>query len=185
MLDGELFAFMDTFRDLQRVFPKRLDEHEQARIGGDYFKALRRFPLRQVQDGAEVWIQRGKYFPKPAEWIDAIPRPGAVVRDVPTLSEADARDYQHAERLGYEGPTCRCGECIAAGVTEKPLRFVPEISADGRDRLVRIGERTVTAGHWAHGQELARWYQARADFWNRCHELGLTSIAKELARAGR
>lgn len=52
-------------------------------------------------------------------------------------------------------------------------QLVPDADRDERDVRVREGNRIVTAGHWAHGAELARWYQARGDFWNRCYELGL------------
>lgn len=177
-----MFAFMDTFRGLLRIFPKRLDEHDQQHMGASYFKTLRKYPLAQIQAGAEGWIQRGKYFPKPAEWIDAIPRERQRAVELQTLSDEDGRAHRRAEALCYEDAPCHCRECRAAGVTDRPLRYVPEVNEDGSDRKALDGDRTVTVGHWAHGAELARWYEARADFWNRCHELGLTSVAKELAK---
>lgn len=166
MTDAELFAFTDVCKDLMRVFPKRLEEFEKAQLHRDYFKALRRFSVSQVQAGAEAWMQRGKYFPKPAEWIDSIPKqaPTALV-DVPAMSPMEAREYQRAERLRYEDQPCGCRDCVAAQVSEKPVRFVPEFTADDRERKVRDGERIVTAGHWAHGTELARYYKAKADFY--------------------
>lgn len=185
MTDSEVFAFMDVFRGLERVFPKRLEEHERQRLGADYFRTLRKFPLPQVAAGAEVWLQRGKYFPKPAEWLDAIPRQRAVVAELPAIAARELADLRRAESLGYEDVPCACAECRAADVTEKPIRFVPDITADGTERKALDGERTVTLGHWAHGYELARWYQARADFWERCHALGLTSVAKELKKQQR
>ena len=166
MNDGELFAFVDVFRGVQRVFGKRVQDHEEGQMHRDYFKALRRFTIDQVKAGAEAWTQRGKYFPKPAEWIDAIPRREAPTVNVPALSEQDARDYARAEQLRYEGSPCTCRECVQAGMAERATRFVPEF-VDDHARLVRFGERIVTAGHWAHGFELARWYQARADFYNK------------------
>lgn len=166
MTDAEVFAFSDVFKGLERVFPKRLEEHERAHLHREYFKAMRRFPLNQVQAGAEAWVSRGKYFPKPAEWIDAIPKASAQATvDLPALNESEARAYEQAERMRYEGRCCSCRECVEADVTEKPTRFVPEFDAEDREVRVRCGERIVVAGHWAHGQELARWYQARGDFY--------------------
>lgn len=166
MTDGELFRFVDVWNDLARVFPKRLDDHEKQQMQRDYFRAMRRFPLSQIEAGAEVWIQRGKYFPKPAEWMDAIPKQSAVVTlDVPAMSEGESRAYQRAEAMRYEDQPCGCPKCREAEVTDKPLRFVPEFTPDDRERKVRDGERVVTAGHWAHGYELARWYEARANFY--------------------
>jgi len=170
--DAELFPFMDTFRSVQRVFPLRGDEHEIRDVGASYFKAFRRFGLKDIQAGADRWIEQGKRFPKPAEWIDAIPR-RVRVAEIVALSDEAGRDYERAERLRYEDAPCHCRECVEAGVNEKPLRFVPETNHDGTDRRVRIGDRVVVAGHWAHGSELARWYQGRADFYNRCLELGI------------
>jgi len=184
MTDAEMFVFVDAFKGLLRVFPKRLEEHEQAQMHRDYFKALRRYTVQQVQAGAEAWMQRGKYFPKPAEWIDAIPRRQPAAVEVSELSAVEAREWVDAERRGVEGEACGCVACRAAGI-DKPTRFVPEFNADDTDRRAQLGQRLVTRGHWAHGVELARWYRARADFWETCHARGLTSVAKELAKAAR
>lgn len=166
MNEAEMFTFMDVVRGLLRVFPKRLDDIEQQRMSTDYFKALRKFTLPQVQAGADAWVLRGKFFPKPAEWIDAIPRRTTVAVDIPALSDAECADYHRAEKLRYDDAPCRCLRCREAGMTEKALRFVPEANQDGTNRQARDGERIVTAGHWAHGHELARWYEAKAAFYN-------------------
>lgn len=165
-----MFPFMDTFRNLQRVFPLRGDEHDLSQVGGAYFKALRRFPLERVQAGAEVWMQQGKRFPKPAEWIDSIPRQKAVV-ELPTLSSAQAAEYLRAEGKRYEDARCGCAACVKAGVSEQPLRFVPDYLDDGRDAQAMLGDRIVTTGHWAHGDELKGYYAARNAFWYRMFEL--------------
>lgn len=165
MMDSELTPFIAVCNDLMRVFPKRMDDHDKNQLHRDYFKALRRFSFGQVEHGAEAWMQRGKFFPKPAEWIDAIPQRKEQAIEYPAMSEQDARDYRHAELLRYEDAPCHCRECVGADVTEKPLRFVPDVSADGGERKVRDGDRVVVAGHWAHGNELRRWYVARANFY--------------------
>lgn len=170
MTDVDLFAFMDAFRGLQRVFPKRLDDLQTTQLGQSYFKALRRFPLSQVQAGADAWIQRGKFFPKPAEWMDAIPRARTTQPAIPELSALEASDYLAAERRRYDGEPCGCPACRSAGVDHRPTRFVPEFDAiTGLDLRARIGERVVVRGHWAHGDELARWYAAKEKFWREAH----------------
>lgn len=165
MMDSELFAFMDVFRGLQRVFPKRLDEHEISQMGGAYFKAMRRFPINAVQAGADTWTQRGKFFPKPAEWMDAIPRAAQPQAERAELSVSDAAEYRDAEQRRYEGEPCRCSACRTAGVDHRFLRFVPDVDANGQDLQAKLGDRIVVCGHWAHGEELRRWYAAKEAFW--------------------
>ena len=165
MSDAEVFQFNDVFKGLSRVFPKRLQEHELQQMSGEYFRAMKHFTLTQVKAGADAWRQRGKFFPKPVEWMESIPRGREAVK-LPMLSDEEARDYRRAESLRYEDRPCSCAACRAASVSDRPLRFVPTVNGDGTERQARIGDRTVIAGHWAHGQELARWYQAKADFYN-------------------
>lgn len=180
MTDAEMFSFMDTFRSLTRVFPLRGDEHEIRDVGASYFRAMRRFPLRAIQDGAEGWILHGKRFPKPAEWIESIPKRAVAPVEVAALSEEAMATYLRAEGLRYEDRPCTCRACVAAGVSEKPLRFVPEVDATGADAKALIGERTVVAGHWAHGEELAGYYRAKNAFWTRMLELfGADTPAKQ------
>lgn len=181
-MDSEMFSFVGLCNALMRVFPKRIEEYEKAQLHRDYFKALRHVPYTQIEAGAEAWIQRGKYFPKPAEWLHAIPTPAKTCTEAMPLSDVEARDYRHAVDVKYEDVPCHCPECASAHVTDKPIRFVPEFSADGTDRRVVLDGRIVTAGHWAHGAELARWWQARAAFWSLVRERKLTSTVKELTR---
>lgn len=164
MTNADLPPFMDTFHNVRRIFPLRGEDHELRHVGTSYFNAMRRFPLSAVQAGAEVWLQQGKRFPKPAEWIESIP-PRRQVAEVHALSDADAIAHMQAERLGYEDAPCHCEPCQRAGVTDQPLRYVPDVEADGRDRKALIGERVVTTGHWAHGEELAGYYRAKLAFW--------------------
>lgn len=165
MTDAEIFPFMATMRDVVRVFPIRGGDEDLQQLGASYFKALRRYPLAMVQDGAQRVIERNKHFPKPAEWLDAIPRATATATVEP-LSAFDADEWQAAERGRWEQPACRCAECRDAGVTGRPMRFVPNTDATGADVRGLIGERTVTRGHWIHGHDLARWYAAKEQFWS-------------------
>lgn len=167
MTDSQVPEFMEVLRGVTRVFPIRGDDRDVQQLGAAYFKALRRYPLSMVTAGAEVCIQRGKHFPKPAEWLANIPRPSASSVPVPVLSEREAQEYHRAERLKYEDAPCGCFDCQHAGVSEKPLRFVPEFTPEDTDRKVRdsLKDRIVTAGHWAHGLELAGYYRSKAKFY--------------------
>lgn len=164
MTDAELFEFMSIFRTLMKVFPKKTDEEGVTAIGQVYFKALKRFSLGQIQTGADNYAMRGKYFPKPAEWAEAIPRL-AEGAEISQLSYADSAIWLEAERLRLDGEPCHCGACREAGVDHRLVRFVPEDTADGRSVRARIGDRVVVRGHWAHGFELKRWYAAKEQFW--------------------
>jgi hypothetical protein len=170
MMDEDLSAFMDTFHAVQRIFPLRGEAHELQLVGASYFKALRRYPLSAVQAGAEVWLQRGKRFPRPAEWIESIP-PRNTAPGLKQLSELDAANYRRAEQLRYEDAPCGCSSCKAAGVSDKPLRFVPEFDEYDRDAHALLGERVITTGHWAHGAELAGYYRAKAEFYAKVHAM--------------
>jgi hypothetical protein len=171
--EGDIFPFMETFRSVTRVFPLRGEEHEIRDVGASYFKAMRRRSLPEVQAGADVWMSRGKKFPKPAEWLESIPS-STLRPESKSLSDDEAHAWLQAEQSRWEGIVCGCRSCVAAGITEfQPLRFVPEVDASGHDRKALIGERSVTMGHWAHGQELADWYTAKRGFYEQCAGLKL------------
>jgi len=160
MTEVELFEFNVVFADLRRVFPIRADESDARQLIASYFAAFRRFPLARVKAGAEAWIAHGKRFPRPAEWIEAMPQP-TVQAAVGELSADEADVWLEAERRRWEGRPCSCPACRQAGVSRRPIRFVPEFDADDADVRGRIGDRVITRGHWAHGDELARWYAAK------------------------
>jgi hypothetical protein len=164
--DVDLGAFMSIFRGLIKMFPKRGDEDEITDLAHAYFAAFRRFSIAQLQAGADVWKLRGKFFPKPAEWIECIPRSAGASVALSPLSAVDAAEHLDAERRSYEADPCGCRRCVGAGVSHRFLRFVPEEDEQGRDARGLIGERVVTRGHWAHGDELARFYVARERFWS-------------------
>lgn len=172
MIDADLTEFNQVFEDVRRVFPLRSDELETRQLVTAYFAALRRFPLSRVRDGAESCIAFGKRFPRPVEWRDAIPEPGAGAQ-LPELTVLEASDYAAAERRGFEGEPCGCLACREAGVEHRFTRFVPDEDRDGQIVKARIGDRVVTRGHWAHGFELHRWYLARDRFWETCRTLGV------------
>jgi hypothetical protein len=170
VIDVDMVPFAAIFSGLTKVFKLRGDREDIADIRNAYFKALRRFDLRAIQCGADRCAQQLKYFPKPVEWIEAIPRrdPGPELFQ---MNAEQAHEWRRAEALRWEDRPCLCHACKTAGVHEKPLRFVPEFTDDDRDRKVKLDDRIVTAGHWAHGDELARWYQAKGDFYEKFYAL--------------
>lgn len=178
MMDVDLFEFNLVFSDVRRVFPLRADDTETKQLMNSYFQAFRRYPLGQVRAGAESWVAHGKRFPKPAEWIDAIPRAGVGQR-LPELTALEASDYQAAEARAYDGDPCWCVACREAGVDHRFLRFVPDTDREGIVIKARIGDRQVYRGHWAHGFELHRWYQARDQFWADVKAKGLMTSAQQ------
>lgn len=182
MIDADSGAFMAEFHDLRRIFPLRGDAHELQQIGLLYFKVLRKFPLSAVAAGKAVWVERGKRFPKPAEWRESIP-PRPVAATILPLTGQARLDYLRAETLKYEDDPCRCLLCKAAGVDHRFLRFVPDLDEDDRDVRVQIDDRIVTRGHWAHGEELRRWYAARDAFWATADALGLRTKADKAKAA--
>ena len=170
MTDSDLFPFLAVFRTLLKVFPRRMDDSDATELGKEYFKALRRFHLDQVQAGSDAWVQRGKFFPKPGEWASVIPRLSPTVGLEP-LDRFEMAEYLAADARHFDGDPCGCSLCRAAGVEHRLLRYVPNARPDGREDRGKIGDREVVRGHWAHGEELNRWYAARDRFWLEFGEL--------------
>ena len=171
MTQADYGAFMDEFRRLQITLDpyKRLPQETTARAEA-YFHVLKKYQLHEVIAKADRWLATEDKFPKPAQWAGVIANRRTVAADVPQMSADDVREYRRAEALHYEDAPCGCPECKTSAVSEKCRRFVPEFNADGTDRKVKDGDRIVTAGHWAHGVELARWYHAKADFYDKFYQ---------------
>lgn len=150
------------FLKLRNVFNMRGDKADVREAMQEYFRVLRHFSLRQVEAAADAWVTRWTRFPKPAEWLDAIPRQQAA--GLYPMPEDEALAFLHAQREGWEDEPCGCHDCRLAGVTHRMLRYVPDTDVDDRDVRMALGDRVVTRGHWAHGTELARFYAARDAF---------------------
>lgn len=157
-------AFVEIFMNLRRVFNMRAAGADELReIADGYLKAMRRFSIAQVRAAAEKIIETSEHFPKPAQWIRAIPSPQNV--GVLPMMEPDATEHKRAIQLGYEDDPCGCHECKAAEVSHRMLRYVPETDSDDRDLRMVLDGKAVVKGHWAHGEELKRWYAARDAFF--------------------
>jgi hypothetical protein len=159
MTDHDLGAFTQVFQLLRGTFALRGESAEIHQQIAVYFRILRRYPLSAVEAGAATWMEKGSRFPKPVDWIGAIPRRETIA--LLEMPPEEAREHLHAKSLHYEDAPCHCVLCKGAGVDHRFLRYVPDIDRDGRDARMRLGDTVVTRGHWAHGEELARWYDAR------------------------
>lgn len=163
MTDHDSQAFGVLFLKLRNVFNMRSDKADVREAMGVYFGVLRRYPLPTVEAGADAWIEKGTRFPKPAEWLNAIPK--AARAGVLVMSEVEAREHRHAMDLHYQDEPCACHLCKTAGVSHRFLRYVPDTDEDDRDVRMELDGKTVARGHWAHGLELQRWYAARDAFY--------------------
>jgi hypothetical protein len=127
-------------------------------------------------------------FPKPAEWLQALPVPPAAAAhaDTRVMGTPERLEYVRAEALRYEDAPCGCLLCQEAAVTHRPLRFVPDEILGVLDKaLDTVRNRIVVTGHWAHGEELARWYVARDAFFACAPRRGPMARALALIGGGR
>lgn len=168
MTDADVFPFNALTKRLGTMLGKRTDFDDFKQLTSGYFRALRHYDLADLERGADAWIARETRFPKAAEWAAAIPPKASAAR---VMSTTEASTWTAADQAGFEGDCCDCPACIEAGVNEKPLRFVP--TEDEPMAMHPITGKLVTVGHWAHGFELFRWYDAKANFYDFCLSLGI------------
>jgi hypothetical protein len=161
-------TFDQAFTNMTRAFRLRLKPTELEELTTTYFKILGAAPLEDVLAAGKTVLEQSRTFPKAAEWFQALPA-GAreLTTDCRVMPADELADYHRAERQHYEDEPCSCLGCQLAGVTARPLRFVPDFTDQDRAELAydNVRRRIVHTGHWAHGDELARWYTARAAFF--------------------
>lgn len=169
MLDSEYVAFQGLMRGMSML---RGYSKLEPDAGGQYFRVLKAHEFGDVARAADSWASHEQFFPAPSQWLEAVSR---VPKGEPLLelSAEAAREYVDAESRGFEGQPCTCSECVSAGVAEKPMRYVPTEDRFGEFEKRHYQSRTVLLGHWSHGQELARWYAARANFYEMAMRLRL------------
>lgn len=170
-------TFAVEFRRLSSALERyKQSPAEQSQKADAYFHVLKKFSIYDVIAKADQWLATEKNFPKPSEWAAVIVR---KVVEWPVLTQAEADEYRAAELSAWEAPPCHCAECVRAEVSDKPIRYVPEF--DRNDVILRAkepnGDKLLYRGHWIHGFDLKRWYDARAAFWNKCHDLKLIDDA--------
>jgi hypothetical protein len=158
----DLTTFEGVMTWLGRTLGLRVSEPDFVAQMRSYRRVLRAVPVADLLRGAETWAGRESRFPRPAQWRGAVREstPGA-----PQAPAADAQAWLEAERQGFEAPSCTCAPCVASGADWRPLRFVPDVDRHGATIPMLVGTRQVARGHWAHGEELVRWWVAQGKFW--------------------
>jgi hypothetical protein len=164
MTAADVVAFTAAFNGLRVLFPLRADRAEVEQLQRLYFRALARFSIERVEAGAETWTASGTRFPKPAEWVRAIPSEDRALSRLHVLDEPEATEHRRAAARYYEGEPCACFDCQQAGVTHRLLRYVPMQDEHGCEMRGLLDGRPVVRGYWAHGADLAAFYEARDAF---------------------
>ena len=169
MESSDLGTFERALKRVSGAFAKGWKPGEFDTTAKTYFDALRHVPIERVVEAAERGIRTRTRFPRVAEWLaDLGPTttPGTAPPGMRYMGEAERDEHARAAALRWRDEPCTCLECQAAGVLDRPLRFVPTLE-DGVDTRAFNPRRNVveTVGHWAHGEELRRWYAARDVFF--------------------
>jgi len=171
MTEDDFATFDRAFRRLSGGYRLKVRSNDLDDLVRMYFRVLEAAPLDTVLSAGKVCLETLRTFPKPVDWLEAIRSlsPAGVVGDIRTMTDEEAAAWSRAERQRWQDEPCRCLVCQAAGVTHRFLRFVPEFTDAGADeRAFHPGrQRIVTTGHWAHGEELGRWYTAGDAFYGK------------------
>jgi hypothetical protein len=187
MIEADRGTFDRAFRRVCGVFRLRVKEAELAELSRTYFRILDTALLDDVLAAGKTCLATCRKFPKPAEWLAALPTaPVSVAADLRVMATPEREAYARAEALRYEDAPCGCVHCQEADVTDRPLRFVPDEVLGVFDRAIDTERnRVVVTGHWAHGDELARWYEARDAFFARAPRRGPLAHVLALVGGGR
>jgi len=166
MTDADFGTFDRAFRRVAVAFRLRIRTAELDELSRTYFKVLDAAPLDDVLAAGKSCLASCRTFPKVAEWLQWLPDRVPIAADLRVMATPERLEYARAESLRYEDLPCACVLCVEAGVADRPLRFVPDDVGGALDRAIDTERnRIVVTGHWAHGDELARWYLARAAFF--------------------
>jgi hypothetical protein len=168
MTEPDRGTFDRAFRRVCGAFRLKVTGVEREELSRTYFRVLDFAPLEDVLAAGKTCIKTRERFPKVAEWIAALPAPpvASVAADRRVMATPERDDYVRAEALRYQDEPCSCWACQDADVTHRALRFVPDDVNGVLDRAIdTVRNRVVVTGHWAHGDELARWYVARDTFF--------------------
>src|SRR5438477_5589125 len=97
----------------------RVSKDEEPELIRSYFRVLDRANLEDVLYAGKQCLERCRQFPKPAEWLAALPTrsPRSAVGDVHVMSDTDITEQAYAESIRHEQPPCPCVACVTAGVS--------------------------------------------------------------------
>jgi hypothetical protein len=166
-------TFDRAFRRVCGAFRLKLKVEEASELTQTYFRLLESHSLDDVLDSGRTLLASAKRFPLAAEWLSVLETTArAKHRETATvdrrqMTQSEIDEWEDADRLRFEGQPCLCADCVRANIDEQPIRFVPTVrDADGYELAFNPRRKVVQiAGHWAHGDELARWYAARENFF--------------------
>jgi len=188
MTDDDFSTFDRAFRRVCGAFRLKLKPVEVEELTRTYFRVLESYPLEEVLRAGKTCLTKSRKFPRPADWIAELA--GALPpcpKDQRQMTLAEMDDLDRAKRLRYRDHPCLCSDCCRAGVDERELRFVPTLRLDEEEERAfnprRNGPEVV--GHWAHGEELRRWYEARGNFYEAVCRLATrqSPLARAVAQA--
>lgn len=169
MTETDFGTFERAFGRVCGAFRLKLKGTEREELTRTYFRVLESFPLEEVLLAGKKCITTYRKFPPAADWIATLAAPRvttAAGADVRQMGAFELEEYERAERRRYEDDPCGCGDCVQAGVDHRLLRFVPTLFGDVEERAFNPRRKAVqVVGHWAHGEELQRWYDARDRFF--------------------
>lgn len=169
MIESDFGTFERAFGRVCGAFRLRLKATELEDLTRTYFRILEAYPLDRVLLAGKACMARSKKFPLAADWIDVLTAVdgSAAPPDVRQMTTIELAEHEQAERARWEGQPCLCVACVRANIDHRPLRFVPtHATFDDDERAFNPHRKVVQiVGHWAHGDELARWYTAREAFY--------------------
>jgi hypothetical protein len=168
MVEPEFGTFDRAFRRVYGAFRLKLKAAEIETLSRTYFKVLADAPLDDVLTAGKACLTTCRKFPTVAEWVHALPAPAIahVSADLRVMATHERETYTRAEALRWSDAPCGCWPCENAGMADYALRFVPDDVHGVLERAIdTVRNRIIVTGHWAHGDELARWYRARDMFF--------------------
>ena len=168
MTDFDFATFEKAFGRVITAFRLKLQPKEREDLTRTYFKILDTHAIDDVIAAGKRCLEKLRTFPKAADWLAELAHTAAPTCPVDqrTMSVDEADELARAAALNYDDHPCLCSECCRAGVDDQALRYVPSEFGDELERAFNPRtSRLETVGHWAHGEELARWYAARDVFF--------------------
>lgn len=168
MTDFDYAQFEKAFGRVLTAFRLKLSAIERDELTRTYFKILDVHRIEDVVIAGKRCIEKHRTFPKAADWLaELAPVAATCPPDRRVMSVVEADELTRAVAMRFEDHPCLCSECVRAGIDAQPLRYVPSLRLD--EDLEQAFDarrgRLEVVGHWAHGEELAAWYRARAAFY--------------------
>jgi hypothetical protein len=182
MFDRDFVTFDRAFGRVCGAYRLKVKPSEAEELTKTYFKVLEPWALEAVLAAGKLVMAKCKRFPSISEWVAELPTITTATppADRRLMSVAEMDEHERAAAMRYEGTPCGCPSCFGAGIHERPIRFVPTLVSlldDAYERAFNSRRNQLeVVGHWAHGEELARWYQARDHFFG---------LAETMPRLGR